>query len=76
MILEGRLINITLNVENGIIKSAAITGNFFTAGQKDRLADAMIQLRHNEQQIRKAVAGIFPYQFNDDTIDSITEGFF
>lgn len=76
IILEGRSINVMLDVENGIIKSAAVTGDFFTASQKDRLADALIQLRHDELQIRKAISGIVPYQFKDDTFESITEVFF
>lgn len=76
IILEGRLISIMLDVEHGIIKSASITGNFFTANQKDRLTDSLMQLRHEELQIRKAIAAVFPDQFNDDTIQSITDRFF
>ncbi len=76
IILEGRLVGIMLDVEKGFIKSAAITGDFFSSNQKDHLANALFQLRHDEPQIRNAIAGVLPDQFNDDTIESITEGFF
>jgi lipoate-protein ligase A len=71
-----RIIGILLNVENGIIKDAAISGDFFTDDEKHLLADALINQKHKEEVIRKIMNHSLPKQIHDDSIDRIIEGFF
>ena len=76
LMLEGREISIMLDVENGIIKSADINGDFFTANQEKLLVNAIIQQKHNGSQIKKIIATVLPGQLHDDIIENIVEGFF
>src|SRR4030042_5622956 len=76
LMLEGREISMMLTVKNGIIKSAAIAGDFFTVEQKKLLVDALVQQKHCEAHIRKTFVSIFLNQFNDDIIEGMIEGFF
>ncbi|HJX71689.1 MAG TPA: lipoate--protein ligase [Bacteroidales bacterium] len=74
--LEGREISMMLNVENGIIKSAAITGDFFTVHQKNLLADSLINQKHSESQIRKIIESALQNRLNVGMIEEIVEAFF
>jgi lipoate-protein ligase A len=76
LMLEGREISIMLDVENGIIKSADITGDFFTADQRMLLVNDMIQQKHNDQQLKKIITGVLPHRLHDNVIENIIEGFF
>ena len=67
---------IFLLVENGLIQSAAISGDVFHADEKNILADALIQQKHEEEVIRRIVKQILPNRIQDDKIDTIIEGFF
>lgn len=74
--LEDREIGIHLEVESGIIESAAISGDFFKDDEKHQLINALHQQKHEEEAIRKIMNHILPNQIHDDKIDRIVEGFF
>ena len=74
--LEDREIGIHLEVESGIIRSAAISGDFFKDDKKHLLADALIQQKHEEEEIKRIMTHILTNQIHDDKIDRIIEGFF
>ncbi len=74
--IEDREIGIHLEVENGMINTAAISGDFLNTNEKRLLADALIQQRHDDEQVRKTVNHIFMDQLHSDKIECIVEGFF
>lgn len=59
-ILSGKKqLDILLNVENGIIKSAGISGNYFPERKAKNLANALINQKHNEEQIKGVIESLF-----------------
>jgi lipoate-protein ligase A len=74
--LEERKAGIFLFVENGLIQSAAISGDFFNADEKHLLSTALIQQKHEEEVIRRIMNQILTNQIHDDKIELIIEGFF
>ena len=53
---EGGVIEVQLNVENGIIQKAKITGDFFHIRDILPIEEAMINLPHEEEAIKKTLS--------------------
>ncbi|MBN2214639.1 MAG: lipoate--protein ligase [Bacteroidales bacterium] len=74
--LEGKVINIKLDVGNGIIRSAAVSGDLLTASQAKLLAGTLVRQKHNESQIRRIIDSCFRNQLYNDMMGKMVEAFF
>lgn len=52
------VVEYNINVESGIIKGISITGDFFGEGEISDLEEKIINSRHNEDDLRKALDGV------------------
>ncbi|GGD86039.1 lipoate--protein ligase [Planktosalinus lacus] len=63
---EGGVIEVHLDVEKGIIKKAQITGDFFHIKDITPIEEALVNLPHDEQAIKKALSQFKMKQYFKD----------
>ena len=55
---QGGLLEMNLDVKNGIIEKAKIFGDFFSEKGISEVEEALLQTQHEEMEIRKALSGL------------------
>ncbi len=73
---DNREMGIGLDVENGFIRSASITGDYLNDDEKRLMEEALLQQKHEEEAIRNIINRILPDRMHDDKTNRIIEGFF
>ncbi|GIP17915.1 lipoate--protein ligase [Paenibacillus montaniterrae] len=62
--------DVRLNVEDGVIKDAAIYGDFFGRGDRNEVAEQLVGVRYDEQALRAVSEQLdLPYYFGPITLD-------
>ena len=76
VLVDKKFIDIELNVENGIIQSAQLSGNYLTENQSASISRALEGVRHREDQVSKVIQNLAFQNITNFEIDKILESFF
>lgn len=74
---EGGLLEMNLDVKDGVIKDVKIYGDFFSEKGVDDVEEALIEVRHEEAAIREALADVdLDKCLSKITLDNLIEAMF